>query len=440
MPSSQAPETIPLTGADCMLRAFDREVARWHGASHASQLVLRLGPGLDAGRLRELIRQTAQSAPIVRASIRRPAFAAPVYDLTRLGPLPPLRLHDLGPPPPEPPPLLAEAMNERFDGRRGEVLRFDLARYDDGSSDLALTWLHMLLDGNGSERLVRAMAECAAGCAGAVAPDAGEVAPSELSFRQRGERARQWQAFLSGFAERPPRSPAGPLRRWPQRLCYRVATLSAGETARIEARAREKAGFLTPVIYYMAAVIRAHHRLFEARGAVPPSYVLPLPVNVRPKGQGGAIFRTHVSMVWFQVSRETADDFDLVLEDLKVQRREAVRRGLVEAGACAIEFARYVPASLFARMVRRTLGGEICSFFFAYTGEFLAGAEDFLGAEVRNGFHAPAVPPSPGSCAALSIHRGRLNLTHVYQAGALAPGEVESFADHLRRELLGSPE
>ena len=39
--------SVPLTGADCFLRAFDGEVRRLTGASHLSQLVLRLGPGFD---------------------------------------------------------------------------------------------------------------------------------------------------------------------------------------------------------------------------------------------------------------------------------------------------------------------------------------------------------------------------------------------------------
>ena len=45
MASSRKPEAVPLTGADCFLRAFDFEVRRMAGSSHLSQLVLRLGPG-----------------------------------------------------------------------------------------------------------------------------------------------------------------------------------------------------------------------------------------------------------------------------------------------------------------------------------------------------------------------------------------------------------
>ena len=419
-----------------MLRAFDHEVSRWHGASHASQLVLRLGPGLDADVLRQLIEKVTDDAPIVRATIRRPrVLLAPIYDLQKLGPVPPLRIRHLAEVQ-EPAAVFSVALNEMFAGARGELLRFDLVQYADGTADLALTWLHMLLDGSGSEEFVRALVAVSEGRVRMDLNVGRSVPNAELTFRERGDRARRWQGFLSSFATKPPTSLAGPLRRCPQKLSYQVTSFTAEETRQVEATAKEKAGFLTPVIFYMAAAIRAHHHLFEARGAIPLSYVVPLPVNTRPKGASGAIFRTHVSMVWFQVVPKVVDDFDALLNDLKTQRRDAVRKGLIESGACAIDFARFVPAGLFSRMVRRTLGGEICSFFFAYTGNFLAGVEEFLGAEIRSGFHVPAVPPSPGSCAAMSIHRGRLNLTHVYQEGAVSGHEVSSFAAHMRRELL----
>lgn len=434
---------IPLTGADCMLRAFDREAKRFHSASHASQLVLRLGPGLEAAALRRLIEIIGEAAPIVRAPIRRRwMMGEPGYEIERgrRAPLPQLRVHEAAVEPEHakwPPAEFTAALNEPFDGTRGELLRFDLVRHADGSSDLALTWLHMLLDGTGSESFVRAMAAIGDGAQPSLADSAGaDAALAGLTLAERGRRARAWQSYLKSFANHPPRSPAGPLRKVAQRLRYRVETFDAGETQTIAELAGQKAGFLTPVLYYMAAAIRAHHRLFEERGAVPASYVVPLPVNIRPKGMEGAIFRTHVSMLWFQVRAAQADDFDALLSELKRQRLAAIRDNLVEGGGCAIEFARWMPANLFGRMVRRTFDGELCSFFFAFTGNFLAGVDTFLGAEVCNGFHVPAVPPSPGSCAAMSIHRGRLNLTHVYQEGALSRSEVDRFAEAMRCELL----
>jgi hypothetical protein len=242
---------------------------------------------------------------------------------------------------------------------------------------------------------------------------------------------------MSGFAALPPHSLAGPLRRGRQDLRYDLETYGREETAAIAARATEKAGFLTPMLYYLAAAIRGHDAVFRARGVDPGAYLVPLPVNLRPKGAEGAVFRTHVSMLWFHVAAEDARDFDGLLGVLKAQRRDSIKAGLVEAGVAALDYARFAPARLYARMARRSFGGELCSFFFAYTDQFLPGLASFLGAPIENAFHAPSVPPSPGSSAILSIRDGRLNLTHVHQRGVLGDEERALLRRRMREDLLG---
>jgi hypothetical protein len=442
---------VPLTGADCFLRAFDGEVRRLTGASHLSQLVLRLGPGFDPERLRAALAAAVADAPILRAPIRRPRpFAVPVYDLARAASAPPPRVEIAkdggaarGPDGARAiPSLFFERLNETRGIARGELLRFDVVPYDGGAAgtDVAMTWLHMLFDGAGSEAFVRWLDER---FRGAVAPGVlpagdglGELTPPPLGAG-RGRQAQAWRAHMTGMAARPPRSLAGPARRVRQALRYGLATFTAEETAAIVARAKEKAGFLTPMLYYLAAAIRAHAAVFRARGVDPGTFVVPLPVNLRPKGGEGALFRTHVSMLWFHVPAETADDFDALLEALKTQRRESIKAGLVEAGIAAMDYARFAPARLYSYMARRTFGGELCSFFFAYTDHFLPGMTSFLGAPIENAFHAPSVPASPGSGAILSIREGCLNLTHVHQAGVLSDAERALLVARLRGDLLG---
>ena len=99
------------------------------------------------------------------------------------------------------------------------------------------------------------------------------------------------------------------------------------------------------MLYYLAAAIRAHDAVFRARGVDARSYVVPLPVNMRPKGGEGALFRTHVSMLWFHVPAEIARDFDALLEALKAQRRDSIKAGLVEAGIAAMDYARFAPCA-----------------------------------------------------------------------------------------------
>jgi hypothetical protein len=451
MPSSRAeaasPST-PLTGADCFLRAFDWEVRRSAGASHLSQLVLRLGPGFDAEAFRALLAEVATAQPQLRAPIRRAWGVLPPVsrlDLAARAPLPRFEVHEAAPGDGDALPALFHArLNGQLDGARGELLRCDAVLRQGGraGTDLAFTWLHMLFDGSGSERFVRWLDEVGTGKRRASelpeeSPAPRREAAAPAATPARGRLAQRWVARMREFARHAPHSLAGPLTRAPQALDYALLTFTPEQTATIVARAKKRAGVLTPMLFYLAASIRAHHAVARARGLDPGSYVVPLPVNLRVKGGQGELFGTRISMVWFQVMPSDAEDFDRLLDVLKKQRLAAIKDGYVEAGTAAMDFVRFLPRRAYAAMARYELEGELCSFFFAYTDEFLPGMQTFLGAPIENAFHAPSVPPSPGSGAIFSLRRGRLNFTHVRQAGVFRAGEGEIFEGALRAELLG---
>ncbi len=441
--SPTAASSIPLTGADCFLRAFDDEVRRRAGASHASQLVLRLGPGFDLPAFEKTLAEAAAAHPILHAPIRRRmGLGAPAYQLDRAraehSPRVQTHPHQDGSALPE---LFFERMNERFRAERGELLRVDVIPRPHGT-DLAMTWLHMLLDGAGSEAFVEWLELVNRGerKIHELPPDdvvTSPGLPKGLTSKERGRRATAWQAWMASMADPCPRSLAGPLTNAAQDLRYDLLTLAEDETERATARAKQKAGFLTPMLFYLACAIRAHDAVFRARGIDPGAFVVPLPVNIRPKGSEHAIFRTRVSLLWFRVLPEQVVDLDGLIGELKRQRVDAIKVGRIEAGVIAMDYARFAPMRVYAHMARRAKKGELCSFFFAFTGEFAGGIDRFFGAPIENAFHAPPVPTSPGSSAAMSLRGGRLNVSHVQQAGLFSDEERALFQRTLRADLLG---
>src|SRR5262249_28930908 len=177
--TSAHPARIPLTGADAFLLAFDAETRRRNRANHLSQVVLRLGPGFSPDEFARVLGQVVDANPILRAPIRRRGVVGHAeyrLDLAARAAGPVFELHETDAPPPgdwnapvELPELFAERLNELHPGGRAGLLRADAVRYADGRTDLALTWLHMLFDGWGSERFVEFLEECRSG---ARTPDA----------------------------------------------------------------------------------------------------------------------------------------------------------------------------------------------------------------------------------------------------------------------------
>ena len=453
MTTSPAADRLPLTGADAFLLAFDAETRRRNAASHLSQSVLRLGPGFDADAFERALREVVDANPILRAPVRRTRlFGRAEYrlDLAASSPRPTFEIHDADAAPPAGwnapvslPALFEERLNERHDAGRGGLLRVDAVRHRDGRTDLCLTWLHMLFDGWGSERFVELLAACGEGTrAPDDVPDADRPgAPPDVvlpaSSSERGSMAMAWQRWMSDLGRQSVRSIAGPERGARQDLAIERVHLDDRESAVAQERARSLAGFLTPMIFYLGVAIRAHHAVLRARRAVPESYVVPLPVNLRPKGSEGGIFRTRVSLLWFQVPSKSVDDLEELLAALKQQRLRAIRGGMIENGVAAMDYARMAPSRLYGRMARHALRGELCSFFFAWTGEFCPGLERFFGAPLEDGFGVPSVPASPGSGLVLALRQGRLGYTHVRQRDAWEPDEIALFHDRLAEDLRG---
>lgn len=460
MPHSTHPEALPLTGADCFLRAFEAEVRRTADASHLSQLVLRLGSGFDVDSFRSLIGEISRANPIVRSPIRRQAgVGAPLYRLDRAAPAPgiPIEVHPapsvtaladapaLGPIPE----AFFRRLNDRFDARHGKLLRIDVAPRGGAhpGTDVAMTWQHMLFDGAGSEFFVEHLAACSADASlpreipitraegGASSPAVAEL---PAASGQRGRMAQTWNNYMRGMAALPPGSLAGPLRRVRQQLRYDEWRLEAADAAVALERAKKMAGFLTPMLFFLAVSLRAHQAVADRRGHSPASWVVPLPVNLRPKGSQREVFRTHVSLLWFQVTPEQTRDLAGLIEALKAQRLAAIRNKFVEAGVAAMDFARYAPTRLYSHMARRTFAGELASFFFAYTAEFAAAAESLCGATILDAFHAPSVPASPGSALVFCLRGGGLDVVHVHQAGVVDEAELARMRAQVLRDLAGT--
>jgi hypothetical protein len=106
----------------------------------------------------------------------------------------------------------------------------------------------------------------------------------------------------------------------------------------------------------------------------------------------------------------------------------------------AMDLLRWAPARLHTWIARRGLGGEIASFYFAFTGEFLPDMATFCGAEIVNGFHVPSVMPSPGSSVIMSVRDGRLNIAHIYQQDAVTADERALLRARLLEDLQGRAE
>src|ERR1051326_8772879 len=138
------------------------------------------------------------------------------------------------------------------------------------------------------------------------------------------------------------------------------------------------------------------HRFYQQLGCVSPSYVLPMPVGLRPKGSIEPLFNNQVAMLMIQFLPEHLDSIEHTVATLKTQTQEAMRSGLLESGVMLSEMFRFLPLPIYIAIVKQGLRGEICSVFYGDTASVNPLLTNFLGVEVEGFAHIAAVTPTPG--------------------------------------------
>jgi hypothetical protein len=320
-------------------------------------------------------------------------------------------------------------LNAAIDPTREPPLRFLVVDGPSASSVLVMTWFHPFMDPRGAQNLLHHLCylDGHAGDApwGRAVP-AFTPTPDARSFRERGRLARKSLEYMRGVSSAPSASPregrAGPVR-------FRQDSFVEPDPA----GGRERG---TREIWWRLAVVgKAMRETWARRGLREAPFLLPIAVDLRPKGESGP---TVGNMLAFHFARfRPADTADLpgLAATLRAQMADAVREGQIEANEAALTFLQYRPLSMIRRAVRWFSGGDTFSFNCADVADFPPGLTRCLGTRVVNAYHVPAVPPRPGIGVFFNRCAGRNNIVVAWIEGALCEEDVTSIVEIVRQEM-----
>ena len=408
-------------GCDTLMLGFDYELRRRGFAGNSCQIVLELAAPIDPARLEQRLAALTRQHPILSA---RPARGwTPRWKPTPA--LPRVRVHAPATN------LSQELFNEPLDVHRGELIRFDLIE-----RTVIFTWAHALMDAKSAEYFLALV-----GDENIPAPDPGEDWYARRGTRAGGLRARGRQAWreldrLEKFKTALPVSLA--TRRPPtaRALKYQVVTLSREESAGVRAHAGKLCGFLGDTSFHMATTLLELHQLHERAGCPSASYVVPIPVGLRPKGTRAPLFSNQVTMMLQQFLPAQLATLAQAVAAVKTQKTDFLRDDQIDAGIALAQLFRRLPMWLYMRMIKHELRGEICSIFFGDTAAVDSALKHFLGAAIEKFSHVPAVTLPPGVGVVFCRFRDQLQFTLVHAEGTLTDAEAAGFAARLRERLL----
>jgi len=247
-----------------------------------------------------------------------------------------------------------------------------------------------------------------------------------------------WKSLhhLDKFCETKPRSIGTRHPGARAELRYRTVRFTAEETATARAHAARLCGLLGDAQFHATVSLCELHKLRARLGCASPSYVLPVPVGLRPKGRVEPVFSNQLSMLMVQLFPAQLDAVADAVAAFKPQMEHALRSGLIESGRTLAELFRFLPLPIYVFMVKQGLRGEIGSLFFGDTAAVNPKLTTFLGVPVEDFTHVAAITPSPGLGVIFYYFRGLLRLTVVHSAQVFTRDEADEFTISLRARLL----
>jgi hypothetical protein len=185
----------------------------------------------------------------------------------------------------------------------------------------------------------------------------------------------------------------------------------------------------------LAVVGRAMAELWARRGLPDVPFLLPVAVDLRPRGEAGPTFGNYLAFHFARFRPSEAADPTGLARALRQQMADAVRDGQIEANAVAMEFLKYRPVSRMLRTLPWTKGGETFSFNCADVTDFPPELDRCFDRHVVNAYHVPAVPLRPGLGVFFNRCAGQGNLVVSWIEGVVSEDEVTRLVDGIAEGL-----
>ena len=329
--------------------------------------------------------------------------------------------------------MLEAELNTVIDPRREPPLRVSVlyspAGRDRAHSFLVFTWFHPLMDPRGAQNLLAHLAnidEANGRPPWDGAPPAFVAEPDPRPFSVRGRMGRRSRAYMRSLAPAPPVSPGSGLTT-PGRPRFRQARFVDRDPA--GARAKRE------ICWRLALVGKAMSELWSHRGLPDDPFLLPISIDLRPKGDPGPTFGNMLAFHFARFRPSETADLAALTQALRRQMVDALRDGQIDANAVAMEFLTYRRLSVMLNDLPGTAARETFSFNCADLGDFPVTLEKVFGARVVNAYHAPSVLPRPGIGVFFNRCGKDNNLVVSWIDGAVAEDEVTRIVEVIRDEM-----
>ena len=419
------PRRFYLNGIDWIVQGMQYNCQTAPGGYYQFLIISHLAGTPDADKLRMCLRKLQEMFPLLSGKLRRNWFnLAPYWQAPRKiifrDILTVVQLNE---------PDREQACHRYLTGFLNTPFSDDMPKLaamllvlSDGSSRLALNFDHRLFDAAGGEQIIAILNDLWNGAE----PDAsGFMAPE-------GPWLNEWRhqfacgrtvnrALLSirkqGTASLLSSNSVGSNR-------YALIQLDEAGFASLEKRADTEAGPMMLTPYLAATIQEALHRIFSKRGDCNSICVCPMTVSLR-QGRRDELFFNRWSIMPMYSSPNSSHE-----ERLKQQIGlfyTYIKNKLPYCLSKACLLCRPLPLPAIAKFSQKSSGSSGTA-AIALLSQMEFDSVFLLGEKVKELYHVPRIPPSPGLGIFMNRRGSKLNITLSWVDGVIDDEELEILA------------
>ncbi len=168
-------------------------------------------------------------------------------------------------------------------------------------------------------------------------------------------------------------------------------------------------------------------------------FLVPIAVDLRPKGEPGPIVGNVLAFHFAQFNRSETIDVAGLAQTLWRQLAGAVRDGHIEASAAAMEFIKHRRLATMLRELPGTASGETLLLQLCGPRGLSGPRRPLLRRRVVNAYHVAAVMPRPGIGVFFNRCGPTNNLAASWIEGAVNEDEVARIVEIAREGLEWAP-
>jgi hypothetical protein len=252
--------------------------------------------------------------------------------------------------------------------------------------------------------------------------------PDPRSLKQRARMACGSLRYMRTLAPVPPVSPATG-RASSGRAWFRQERFVDPDVASEGRRATRE------ISWRLAVLGKAMAELWQRRDLPDVPFLVPISVDMRPKGDPGPIFGSMLAFHFARFRPSDTGDVPGLARVLRRQMGDAVRDGHIDANAVAMDFLKYHPLSRILSVLPWTRSGELFSFNCADLGDWPTELTHCFGHRVVNAYHIPVVPPRPGLGVFFNRCGRQNNLVVSWIDGVVSSDEVARIIEVVREGM-----